>query len=80
MKYYAKITGPHPGGSRIYVEIWEVQEEDGFVVDNLLKSKKFFTYRKAKKWIDATIMSLIAKNKMQYFFIKDTDIIRKELS
>lgn len=79
MKYYAKMTGPHSGGWKVYVEIWEIEENDGFVIDNMIKCKTFFTHYGAKKWIEKTIMKLVMKNKMHHFFITDVDIVRKDL-
>jgi len=80
MQYYAKMTGPAPGSNKIYVQVWEVESSDGFVVDKMIRSKTFFTYWGAKKWTEKTIMKLLMKNKLKYFFISDEDVIRKDIA
>jgi hypothetical protein len=80
MKYYAKITGPHKGGKKIFVEIWETEYVDGVTYDNKIKDKSFWTIFFAKNWIERNMIKLVAKNQMRYFFIKDEDIIREDLS
>jgi hypothetical protein len=80
MKYYAKITGPHKKNKRIFVEIWETEIVDGVTYDKRIKEKTFWTIFFAKNWIEKSIIKLTTKNKMRYFFIKDEDIIREELT
>jgi len=79
MRYYAKITGPHKGGKKIFVEIWETEFVDGVTYDNKIKEKSFWTIFFAKSWIERSMIKLITKNQMKHFFIKDEDIIRKDL-
>jgi hypothetical protein len=80
MKYYAKITGPNKSNKKIFVEIWETEVVDEITYDKRVKEKSFWTIFFAKNWIEKTIIKLTIKNKMKYFFIKDDDIIRKELT
>jgi hypothetical protein len=80
MEYYAKMTGPHKGGKKIFVEIWKTENIDGITYDEKACERSFFTMTFAKNWAQTKMMKLIMKNEMKYFFIKDEDVIRKELS
>ena len=79
MKYYARLTGPHHGGHRVYAEIWQVELIEGSSYDKIIQSKKFWSHSSARKWVEKRIMKLIMKDKLQHFFIKDEDIIREEM-
>jgi hypothetical protein len=79
MQYYVKMTGPHRGSKKIFVEIWKTENVDGVTYDEKISQKRFFRMSSAKKWAESKIMRLIMKNEMKYFFIKDEDIIRKDL-
>ena len=80
MRYYAKMTGTHPSGNKIFVEIWEAEPfDDDSTFDRMIYRKKFWRYSSAKKWAEKQIMKLVMKNKLEYFFIKDEDIIRREI-
>jgi hypothetical protein len=80
MEYYAKMTGPHKGGAKIFVEIWKTENIDGVTYDEKIAEKSFFTMTFAKNWAETKIMKTMMRNEMKYFFIKDEDIIRKDLS
>ena len=80
MKYYVKMTGPQRGGRKIFVEIWKTETIDDVTYDEKIKEKSFFTMTFAKNWAHTQVMKMIMKNEMKYFFIKDEDIIRKDLS
>jgi hypothetical protein len=79
MKYYAKLTGPNPGGKKIYVEIWKTDTIDETNYDEKIAQKSFWTMGGAKRWSEKQIMKNIMSNQLKYFFIKDEDIIREEL-
>ena len=80
MQYYIKMTGPHRGSKKIFVEVWKAEDIDGVTYDEKIYQKRFFRISSAKRWSESKIMRLMMKNEMKYFFIKDEDIIRKDLS
>jgi len=80
VQYYVKMTGPSRGSKKIFVEIWKTECVDEVTYDEKISKKSFFRMSSAKKWAESRIMKLIMKNEMKYFFIKDEDIIRRDLS
>jgi hypothetical protein len=79
MNHYAKITGPHKSSKKIFVEIWETEVIDGITYDKKIMEKSFWTITFAKNWVEKNLIKLTTKNKTKHFFIKDEDVIRKEL-
>lgn len=79
MRYYAKLSGPHPGGYKIFVEIWEAEPIGESTIDSKVASKSFWRYTSAKRWIEKEIMRRTMKNKLQHFFISDEYVIKDML-
>jgi hypothetical protein len=80
MNHYAKITGPHKGNKKIFVEIWETEVIDEITYDTKIMEKSFWTISFAKNWVEKTLIKLTTKNQLKHFFIKDEDVIRKDMS
>jgi hypothetical protein len=79
MSYYAKLVPPCSKRKKIYVEIWKSTPIGDSEYDELVSHKLFWTFGRAQKWSNKELLRYNMKDKMKYVFIKDEDILRKEL-
>jgi hypothetical protein len=79
MKYYAKISFLNSGLKRIHAEIWKTSFIDESNYDEKICEKYFFRFGSSKRWSEKNITKLFLKENFPCIFIKDVDLIKKEL-
>jgi hypothetical protein len=79
MRYYAKISFLNSGFRRIHAEIWETSHIDETNYDIRILNKKFFKFSSAKKWSEKSLLKSTLSENFSHVFIKDIDLIKREL-